>query len=246
MESEKRFSNYIILAIAMILLLLSILVKGQSISPSGIYGASNTSSGGGVSVSWVLGSLTPQAMSALPVKLIDFKCVLTDASTVSLTWSTSEEANSDHFEIQHSMNGKQWKAVGRVKANGESNAVKTYSFEHDSPANGENFYRLKMVDQDGTFAYSRVRNIDFKGVSGVTFHPNPVSDWLTIDARDWTSMKELKITNVSGVTVGAYNEAQLQKLQGKAIDFQDFPSGIYIISMTKKDGSVQSEKIFKN
>lgn len=211
MQQEKRFSNYIILAIAMILLLLSILVKGQSISPSGIYGASNTSSGGGMSVSWVLGSLTPQAMSALPVKLIDFNCVLTDASRVSLTWSTSEETSSGHFEIQHSINGKQWKEVGRVKANGESNAVKAYSFEHGSPANGANFYRLKMVDLDATFAYSHVRNVHLKGISGVTFHPNPVSDWLTIDAGDWLSMKDLKITNVSGVIVAAYNDEQLQK-----------------------------------
>ncbi|SKB75255.1 T9SS type A sorting domain-containing protein [Dyadobacter psychrophilus] len=218
----------------------------QSISPSGIYGASGTSPGGGASVSWVLGSLTLQAMSALPVKLIDFKCVLTDASTVSLTWSTSEETNSDFFAIQHSVDGKQWTQIGQVKANGESGAVKTYEFEHGSPVSGDNFYRLKMVDHDATFAYSRVRNIYFKGISGVTFHPNPVSDWLTVDVKDWVTVKDLKITNVAGVTVGAFREEQLQKLTGKAFDFQDFSSGIYIISVTRKDGSVQSEKIIKN
>lgn len=218
----------------------------QSISPSGIYGASNTSSGGGASVSWVLGSLTPEAMSALPVKLIDFQCALTDAATISLTWSTSEETSSDYFLIQHSTNGKHWAGIGQVKANGESNAVKTYAFEHSSPAKGENLYRLKMVDQDGTYAYSRVRNVHFNGIGGLTFHPNPVSDWLTVDVKDWVSLKELKITNVAGTAVGAFKEEQLQKLAGKAINFRDFPSGIYIISITRKDGSVQSEKIFKN
>ncbi|MCF0041685.1 T9SS type A sorting domain-containing protein [Dyadobacter fanqingshengii] len=218
----------------------------QSISPSGIYGASSTSLGGGVSVSWVLGSLTPEAMSALPVKLIDFQCALTDAATVSLTWSTSEETSSDYFLIQHSTNGKHWAGIGHLKANGESNAVKTYAFEHSNPAKGENLYRLQMVDQDGTYAYSRVRNVVFEAINGLSFHPNPVSDWLTVDAKDWVSMKELKVTNIAGATVGAFREEQLQKLPGKAINFQDFPSGIYIISITRKDGSVHSEKIFKN
>ncbi|MCF0048869.1 T9SS type A sorting domain-containing protein [Dyadobacter sp. LJ53] len=222
------------------------LASSQSISPSGIYGAANISSGGGVGVTWVLGSLTPQAMSALPVKLIDFKCMLTDASTVSLTWSTSEETNSGYFEIQHSANGKQWKGIGQVKADGESNAIKSYSFEHSSPTKGENLYRLKMVDQDGTYAYSRVRNIHFGGESRLAFHPNPVSDWLTVDVKDWANVQELKITNVAGVTVGAFKEEQIQKMSGRRINFRDLPSGMYIVSMTRKDGSVQSEKIFKN
>ena len=96
----------------------SLTLHAQSISPSGLYGASNTSSSGGVSISWVIGSLTPQIMSALPVTLINFECTLSDASTTMLQWSTSEETNSDYFEIQHSINGKQWIEIGRVKANG--------------------------------------------------------------------------------------------------------------------------------
>ena len=223
-----------------------VMASAQSISPSGIYGASNTSAGGGVSVTWVLGSLTPEAISALPVKLIDFKCMLTDELVVSVTWSTSEETNSDHFEIQHSINGKYWSEIGRVKAVGESDATRTYAFEHSSPVKGDNLYRLKMVDQDGTYAYSRMRNVHYGGEGGLTFHPNPVVDRLSINARDWPSLENLKIINVSGAKVAEFNYAQLRDMAGKEIDFKKYPSGVYIISITRNDGTVQSEKIIKN
>ncbi|MCE7065886.1 T9SS type A sorting domain-containing protein [Dyadobacter sp. CY326] len=183
--------------------------------------------------------------SILPVKLVDFTAIANENKAL-LAWSTSEETNSDVFEIQHSIDGKQWIEVGRVKANGESNVVKTYAFEHGSPVQGDNLYRLKMVDLDGTFAYSRVRSIHFEGGTRLTFHPNPVLDWLTIDAADWASLKNLKITNVAGVKVGEWNEAQLRNFTDKRIDLQRFPSGMYILSLTDKNGTVQSEKIFKH
>ncbi|WP_051350128.1 T9SS type A sorting domain-containing protein [Dyadobacter alkalitolerans] len=184
--------------------------------------------------------------SVLPVKLIDFKCMLTDELVVSVTWSTSEETNSDHFEIQHSINGKYWSEIGRVKAGGESNVTRTYAFEHSSPVKGDNLYRLKMVDQDGTYAYSRMRNVYYGGEGGLTFHPNPVVDRLSINARDWSSLENLKITNVSGAKVAEFNYAQLRDMAGKEIDFKKYPSGVYIISIARNDGTVQSEKIIKN
>ena len=183
--------------------------------------------------------------STLPVRLIDFTATAKE-TTAWLAWSTSEEINSDYFEIQHSVDGKQWNEVGRVKANEESKVAKTYAFEHDQPANGENLYRLKMVDQDNTFAYSRVRSIAIKKGNALTLHPNPVTDWLTIKTADWASIKKLGITNVSGVNVKELNERQLSELGDKKIDLHDFPSGIYMISITGNDGAVQTEKIFKN
>lgn len=183
--------------------------------------------------------------SILPVKLISFTA-MTNEKHVLISWTTSEETNGDYFLVQHSVDGKQWHEIGKVKATGESRVDKTYSFEHDSPVNGDNFYRLKMVDQDGSFALSRVRNIHYKGESVLTMHPNPVSDWLTVNASDWSSITNMKITNVAGLKMREFSDNQLRGLAGKDISVKDFPSGIYVISITKKDGSVHSEKIFKD
>lgn len=183
--------------------------------------------------------------SFLPVKLVDFTAISQETSA-HIAWSTSEETNSDYFEIQHSTNGKQWTNIGEVKAEGESKAIKTYTFQHTSPVEGNNFYRLKMIDQDGSFAYSRVRKVDFKIKSQLTLHPNPVSDFLTVAAADLNSLVRLEITNMSGHKVREIEEQQLQSLSGGIVDVKDLPSGMYIFNITSKDGSVRAEKIFKN
>ena len=177
--------------------------------------------------------------------LVDFTITPKETS-ISLSWSTSEETESDYFAILNSNDGKQWTEIGRIRAQGKSDSVKTYTHEHDQPIKGENFYRLMMVDLDESFAYSRIRSIIFKAESLVLFHPNPVIDWLSIKAPDWTAVKKLSITNVVGVKVKEFSEKHLDELKDMAINFQDFPAGVYLINITDHDGMIQMEKIFKN
>ncbi|MCE7065314.1 T9SS type A sorting domain-containing protein [Dyadobacter sp. CY326] len=177
--------------------------------------------------------------SILPVKLIDFVAIGNEDRAL-LTWSTSEESNSDHFEIQHSANGKTWKEIGHVDASGESKMRTNYAFEHRNPLKGENLYRLKMMDKDGSYAYSRVREVHLKGNYDLTFHPNPVQDWVSIESADWASFKSMSVTSSNGKTFVEVSEPQ------KKINLQELPAGVYLISITQKDGSVKSGKIFKN
>jgi hypothetical protein len=183
--------------------------------------------------------------SVLPVKLINFTAMANEKH-VLIAWTTSEETNSDYFEVQHSVDGKEWKAIGRVEASGESDVDKTYSYEHNGPLPGENLYRLKMMDQDGTFAYSRIRIVKMDVESVFSFHPNPVSDLLKIDVADWSSLKNIKVSNASGLTVAELNELQITNLSEKAINVRKFPSGMYLIQVTHKDGTVKNGKVFKN
>jgi hypothetical protein len=108
----------------LLLMFMSMLVApsshGQSISPAGIYGAANSSSAGGIAVSWVLGTMTPQALSALPVKLIHFAGTLTSTGNAQLDWETAEEYDNAGFEVQKSLDGKKFEALGWVDGGGDS------------------------------------------------------------------------------------------------------------------------------
>jgi hypothetical protein len=110
----------------------------------------------------------------LPVTLVNFSGKK-EENAVSLNWQTSEEMNSDYFEIQHGVDGKQWTKIGEVDASSESKVLKTYNFVHASPSDGENLYRLKMVDQDNTFAYSKIVSAAFEITDRITLFPNPVT-----------------------------------------------------------------------
>ncbi|KAA0992869.1 beta-galactosidase [Dyadobacter aurulentus] len=118
--------------------------------------------------------ITADKAAPLPVSLTTFTAEKQENS-VELSWQTSEESNSDHFAVQRSMDGKSWLNIGRVNAAMESRVHQNYSFNDANPASGDNLYRLKMVDQDSTFAYSKIISVKMDGGAELVLYPNPVT-----------------------------------------------------------------------
>ncbi|MCE7066610.1 T9SS type A sorting domain-containing protein [Dyadobacter sp. CY326] len=183
--------------------------------------------------------------SALPVTLVDF-VISSRENDVALAWSTSYEANSDFFEIQYSVDGKTWISLGEVKSNGESKIEQTYAYVHEHPLEGDHYYRLRMVDNDGSFAYSRIRHIQIKNDFAIAFHPNPVVDWLTIDVSKASQLSNMKIVNKSGKIVYEANNGDLETLKENVINVKNLSTGIYVIQVRDKDGTMHSSKFVKN
>ncbi|WP_051359826.1 T9SS type A sorting domain-containing protein [Adhaeribacter aquaticus] len=94
-------------------------------------------------------------LTPLPVELISFKGEATK-SGVLLEWSTASEKNNEKFEIERSQNGQTFAKIGEVKGNGNSATQRTYSFRDAKAETGTNYYRLKQLDLDGKFEYSKV------------------------------------------------------------------------------------------
>ncbi|HTE26190.1 LamG-like jellyroll fold domain-containing protein [Flavitalea sp.] len=97
----------------------------------------------------------------LPVEWKSFTARVQDNKTF-LQWSTSREANTKEFGVQHSMNGNSFTNIGTVLAAGNSVADKNYGFVHASPVTGANYYRLAQKDIDGNINYSEIRKIEFR------------------------------------------------------------------------------------
>lgn len=91
----------------------------------------------------------------LPVKLVHFSGRSEDQST-KLSWETSWEEGNSHFEIQRSQEGSAFETLGFVAGNNNSTETITYTYTDLSPLPGVNYYRLKQVDFNGTFAFSEV------------------------------------------------------------------------------------------
>ena len=143
---------------------------------------------------------TPPAV-ALPVRLISFKGKKVGENNV-LNWKTTEEKNVSHFEIERSLNAKEFEKIGKVFANNSEN----YQFNDNSPFIAQYapliFYRLKMVDHDEHFDYSKIISItnDAENESVGNFYPNPaINDYSNIDI---TTQEKEKWTitqyNISG------------------------------------------------
>jgi hypothetical protein len=119
---------------------------------------------------------------ALPVRLISFTGKKLNENNV-LSWVTSEEKNASHFEIERSVNVKTFEKIGQVIANKSEN----YNFIDYSShiVNSSSlFYRLKIVDTDGKYNYSKIINIanDSENETISQFYPNPsIENFATVD-----------------------------------------------------------------
>ena len=103
----------------------------------------------------------------VPVTLVDFSAVAKPNKTTLLQWKTTTEINSDYFMIERSTDGVSFMQVAIVNANDNSNIVINYQATDYLPGSGINYYRLKMVDNDGRFQYSNIISVNFKnGMNG--------------------------------------------------------------------------------
>ncbi|MCF0069691.1 T9SS type A sorting domain-containing protein [Dyadobacter sp. CY261] len=176
------------------------------------------------------------ACELLPVTLAQFD-VTNENGVNTLQWSTVSELNSEKFEIEYSSTGKSWKQLGTVASSGDSDSLKTYSFIHRTPEAGNNYYRLRMVDRDKTFAYSKIAHAYVYGKVAKVY-PNPVSDRLELTLPDWDQVDLFQLIRTDGKIV-----FEAEQLPEKVIDVAKFTAGNYILKITDKDGSSAVHRI---
>ena len=177
------------------------------------------------------------SFSVLPVKLLNFKGKTAEKTNV-LSWTTANEINSASFEIERSNNGEAFAQIGSVKAAGNSSIEKTYSF-NDVNLNAafSFYYRLKMVDANGSFVYSNIIKLNKQGKSVFQVQPNPVEN-STIKVYG-SNMKYAKVYDINGKQLLSQ---ELSNSDHAELKMSNLVKGVYIINVTTTDGLTQSEK----
>lgn len=110
----------------------------------------------------------------LPIELAWFKGEIV-GSAGYLYWKTESELNNDYFEIQRSIDGKEFAMLGTVQGKGTTKQATDYTFEDSDLQLGKNYYRLKQYDLDGKISYSGVIVLEYTGITqlGMFVYPNP-------------------------------------------------------------------------
>lgn len=183
-------------------------------------------------------SLTAAQENAMPVNLVSFDLKRAEHATV-LYWRTSEEKNSDFFEIQQSEDAKKWNILGKINAANESNSRKDYSFDDAAERYGTQYYRLRMVDTDGSFAYSKIQSIRLGSGGLVNAYPNPVVDKLLIGSKE--ALSSVKMTDLTG---RQFMEL-LKPKPGQEVSLKNYPAGTYLVKVGTASGATQVIKIIK-
>jgi hypothetical protein len=173
----------------------------------------------------------------LPVTLLDF-AAQPAGGQVKLSWQTASERNTAHFVVQRSADGKSFERVGQVPAKGNSAELALYQSLDTDPYTGLSYYRLQMVDLDGSVSYSKVVRVNL-GVGGglgeTVLFPNP-TDGRTVNIRVGAGAKVVAIHDMLGRSVayrsGWNGDGSL------AVDFvQVLAKGTYVAVVLSADGS---------
>jgi hypothetical protein len=181
-----------------------------------------------------------------PVKLSSFS-VIAKNNNALLNWSVeNQDANSSHFEIERSANGIDFNQVATVNAT--SNTQESYSYTDDnSNLAGAVYYRLKMVDKDGQFAYSDIKSVQFANAAfAVSLYPNPVQNLTKLKVTlDEAQVIKVSVNNALGNLVKQYQITGQKGNNEKTIDLSDVPSGSYMIRI-QAGQSTKTLPVIKN
>lgn len=163
----------------------------------------------------------------LPVEFTSFRAKVQGREVV-LEWQTAWEWDNDHFEVQHSRDGQDFTAIGQVKGQGTTVFLQNYRYRHTAPAPGIQYYRLRQVDFDGSFAYSDVVSVNFDQQLPLdfTFTPNPARGQVELSL---TQMPEQSLQVLLTNSVGQVQTLRFEALGANLqIDLPaQLPAGLY-------------------
>lgn len=183
---------------------------------------------------------TPSAL--LPVQLSAFDAFAVNSNAV-IKWQAAAENGFDYYEVERSVNnGASFTTAGRVNATG-SNSL--YSFTDNVSnfisANPKIYYRLRMVDKDGSFEYSSVRTVSFNQQSATMVlksFPNPATATVYITSATISAAAPVhaSIHDMQGRTIKTYNNATLSGVNTIALSLDGIAKGQYIITVDGTGG----------
>ncbi|MFY7898640.1 MAG: T9SS type A sorting domain-containing protein [Chitinophagaceae bacterium] len=144
-------------------------------------------------------SALPTYTITLPVSLKSFSGSLIN-NVVGLNWATSNETNFDYFGVEKSYNTVDFVEVGRIASNKITNGS-SYQFNDVSKTIAQQYYRLKMVDNDGSFKYSQVVAVNGKASTRLEVFPNPVVNTVIMSHPKASAGASIRIVGIDGRSV---------------------------------------------
>lgn len=179
--------------------------------------------------------------SALAVTWGNFTAVKA-GDAAQLSWSTLQELNTGNYIIERSGNGTDFYTIGTIKAAGNSTATSSYTYTDETPLQGNDYYRIKQVDKNGSFTYSPVRLLVFNGLTGkITVTPNPAADRIAVTVTGNTKYLTISLINNAGQQVGVYN------MQGQYGQFAlpAVAAGVYYVRINGQGVTYQQKLLVK-
>lgn len=186
--------------------------------------------------------------TVLPVNWLSFSARQQKNNEILLEWSVAYEINNDHYEIEKSNDGNHFTLIGKVVSSGNSSTAKVYSYSDISVNGGIVYYRLKQVDKDGKYVFSKVVSVkitaDQRSGSSEILN-NPVHNNFSVKFLSNFSTAWINVYDNSGKKLIQKNINSITKDQIININSEMLKSGMYFI-IVNAGGTAMITKVIKN
>ncbi len=177
-------------------------------------------------------------VGTVPLKIMNYELRMMNEKQIESRWVTANEVNVSHFNIQRSVNGKDFITIGKISANNKS--LNEYQFTDDRlpfTVDGSLYYRIESVDFDGRKQYSVIRNVELRiRNNGISIYPNPAKEQVTITCKD---AKELIIVDYSGKTI--YQSTVDRR--PLTVNLKQLSKGVYVVKAILNTEEIKTEKL---
>lgn len=181
--------------------------------------------------------------AGLPVTLVSFNARVVEKSAL-LEWQTTSEANASHFEVERSLDARSFQKIGTVAAAGTSHLLQRYNFMDRSLDNQLKtvYYRLRSVDLDNTFSYSRAISLQLLGKGQYAgIYPNPARNTSMVTVSADIAVGEVSLWDMLGrpvpVRTSSLSDGSVQ------VSLNGVASGLYLLKSTTGQGVVKHKLV---
>jgi len=187
--------------------------------------------------------------TTFPVEWSDMK-LNPDKNGTQIIWEVASETNNLYFEVQKSLNGVAFEEIGNVESLGNTQTPRTYSFQDNSITNFQQekiYYRIKQVDLNGTFTFSKVLSMDLSESVAFSFdlYPNPARDYVEVSFKNLSldSQTNIQIINIDGKLV--LQQTVEKNKSNTTLQLGDISAGIYTVRVFS-DEEIYTKKLVIN
>lgn len=176
------------------------------------------------------------APSTLPVSLFNFSAKKNNSS-IDLTWATEAESNMSHYELQRSADSRNFSLLLTLQSINAVNRI-NYSYKDHKPINGVAYYRLKMVELDGSISYSKIISVQLATGNSITVYPTL---WKRGSTLNISNPNNEKLTVVFFTATGQLAGSATTINSSLPTDALDKQKGIIFFKIINAEGQLASK-----
>jgi len=177
--------------------------------------------------------------SVLPVKFVNFY-VSKYNNDVRLNWSTANETNNNHFEIERSLDGSNWSTIAMVLGAMNSTSVTSYSYTDKNMTAKQAYYRIKQVDNDGKFTYTAIKSVRNEEVkSGTQIYAS--SNSIVVKFEQPKQNVTVKVIGLNGQVFS--QQVVNEKATMFSVNAGIKNKGVYVVQVIDAENNFDTKKI---